>query len=246
MISVTKARRTPRRGAHALTVAALALALVQCRRSRTSESDDYLPLQKDAGAIAKDAGRDAGVGRSGPADATGGAGDGGDSRSKSADGGTITLGDGGALESDRDDAPERVVSDELNGRARHLFEALAQDIPALGRDSLYPRDGFVKRRDIKEAGRVWDRKVEAQFKKDLHLAHKAALRQAKSLDRAAFQRLELGSSMERIAAAEHEWRTPLYRVAHSKLWFTVEERAFHMDIAEMVSFRGAWYILRLK
>ena len=38
----------------------------------------------------------------------------------------------------------------------------------------------------------------------------------------------------------------LWRVAHSKLNFTVDGKVTHAELAELMSWGGAWYVLSLR
>jgi hypothetical protein len=227
---------THRRGARASAALGVVLAVctgltplspLACRKYRTTQPEVEEPMPLDASTgDARDASRDTST-----SDA-------------SLD---VTVVDAAAAVQDKPDpTPERFVSDELTARSRHLFEALVVDNPTLARDVLYPRDAFIRHRDVKDPGRTWDRKVDAPFAKQLHAAHKQLLRKYRSLEHATFVRLELGSSMEQSAPREREWRVTTHHIFRSKLWFKVGDKVTHLDVHELVAYRGSWYVMRLR
>jgi hypothetical protein len=173
-------------------------------------------------------GSDAGADARAPFDA------GGDASANPAtalDAGTI---DNGALPA--------AASDELTLRARHLFEAIVRDNPDLGSDLLFPRDACAAARDANDPLKVWDAKIAATFRHGVHALHK----RTKGIERAQFVSFELGRTVTQEAPKKHEWKESLWVVHHSRIDFTIDDRALHIDVAEMTSWRGAWYVTRLR
>jgi hypothetical protein len=41
-------------------------------------------------------------------------------------------------------------------------------------------------------------------------------------------------------------KVALWRVRHSRLNFTIDGKASRIDLAELMSWRGAWYVLAIK
>lgn len=136
----------------------------------------------------------------------------------------------------------RASSDELDTRMRHLLEALAQDNPDLAADVLFPRDAFIATKDLAEPQKAWEKKVSGGFTRSIARLHK----RMKGIERAKFVSFELGHSVVQITPKKKDWKRPLWRVKHSKLAFTIDGKTRHLDIAEMVAWRGAWYVTRLR
>ena len=140
-----------------------------------------------------------------------------------------------------DDAMPPSSSAELSTRARHLLEAIAQDNADLATDILFPRDAWNQARDGQDPSKVWDSKIKPGFAANIHTWAKQ-----KDMARAQFVSFEIGKTVTQIEPKKKEWKKPLWQVKHSKLSFTVDGQARHLEIAEMVGWRGAWYVTHLR
>lgn len=141
-----------------------------------------------------------------------------------------------------DDAMPASSSAELSTRARHLLEAIAQDNPDLATDILFPRDAWSQARDGQDPAKVWDTKTKPAFASGIH----SWAKRSKDMTRAQFVSFEIGKTVTQIEPKKKEWKKPLWQVKHSKLTFTVDGQARHLEVAEMVGWRGAWYVTHLK
>ncbi len=135
-----------------------------------------------------------------------------------------------------------ITSDELTLRMRHLLEAIAQDNADLARDTLYPRDGFILLRDAKDPGKTWDQRVQAPFRKAVHRTHQ----RTKGIENAKYVAFEVGGSGVRVTARNREWKRDVFRAGHARLVFTIDGKAKHIEVGELVSYKGAWYVMRLR
>jgi hypothetical protein len=147
--------------------------------------------------------------------------------------------DGGPLD---EGALPPTSSDELGLRGRHLFEAITQDNPDLGSDMVFPRDGFMAARDAKDPGRTWDTKEAAAFRHAVHTLH----RRTKDIEQGKFVAFELGRTVTQEEPRAKEWREALWVVHHSRIDYTLDGKDMHIDVAEMTSWRGAWYVTKLR
>jgi hypothetical protein len=134
------------------------------------------------------------------------------------------------------------LSPDLEARMRHLLEAIAQNNPDLAGDALFPRDGFVATKDAADPQKLWDRRVSSSYRRSIERMHK----HLKGAEHAKFVSFELGRGVTQITPKKKDFKKPLWRVKHSKIAFTVDGKARHLDIAEMTAWRGAWYITRLR
>lgn len=141
-----------------------------------------------------------------------------------------------------DGALPAASSDDLDRRMRHLLEALAQDEPALAADVLFPRDAYGTVRDASDPQKIWDTRVETGFRRSISHLHARLT----GIDRAKFVSFEIGRTIVQLSPKKGEFNRPLWRVKHSKLSFTIDGKARHLDIAEMTAWRGAWYVTRLR
>jgi hypothetical protein len=140
-----------------------------------------------------------------------------------------------------DDALPPSQSEELTSRMRHLLEAVSRDNPELGTDALFPRDAFVAAHDSADPGKAWSAKVEALFRRSVHTIH----RRTKGVETAQYVGFELGRTAQQATPKKREWKRPLWRVRHSRVAFTIDGKTSRLDIDEMTSWRGAWYVTKL-
>jgi hypothetical protein len=209
-----------------LTIAlALAIGTGACKPSAAARSD--------AGPDAR-APRDSGlVGAGGSGGNAGGASSSG-AASAAAGSPDAAAADDGALPA--------ATSDELTLRAQHLFEAIMRDNPELASDILFPRDAFQAAHDATDPGKVWDNKVAASFRRNVHNLHK----RTKEIERAQFVSFEIGRTVTQSTPRHHEWKLPLWRVSHARLTYVIDGRTARFDIGELTSWRGAWYVTKVR
>jgi hypothetical protein len=141
-----------------------------------------------------------------------------------------------------DDEMPPATSDELTERTRHLLEAVGKDESDLATDILFPRDGWLATRDADDAGKDWEKKIAAPFRKALHRLS----RRAKGIDRARFVSIELGQALSQVTPKRHGWKKPLWVLVGARVSFVVDGRTRTLSIREMTAWRGAWYVTRLK
>lgn len=209
-------RRAAHAGALALALAAAALGCPQ-KASRT----DLLDASADA-ARGSDASR---------ATDAGDAGEGGDASDAAA-----------AADTDDGARPADETLAELTARMRHLVEAIAQDNPDLAQDVLFPKDAFAATHEAKDAHREWTRKIARPFQKAVSRLHA----QKKGAERAKFGAFSLGAGPREVAARRGELKRSLWRVKHSRLDIVIDGKTLPIEIAEMTSWRGNWYVTRLR
>lgn len=141
-----------------------------------------------------------------------------------------------------DDAMPASDSDDLSARARHLLEAIAQDNPDLATDLVFPREAWSSARNGPEPEKRWDKKVKSGFSAAIH----GWAKRSPDIRRAQFTSFEIGKTVTRVEPKRREWKRPFWRVLHSRLSFTVDGRSRYLEVAEMVGWRGAWYVVRLR
>jgi hypothetical protein len=156
-----------------------------------------------------------------------------------AEGGTALLVDAG-LPPDDSVLPE--PNDELKVRARHLLEAIVSDDATLAGDILFPRDGWLATHDAPDPGKDWEAHVAAPFRK----AVRALSRRQRDFHHVQAVSLELGGEFEQTTPSRHGWKKALWTVGGSRLTFVSDGQTRTISIREMVAWRGAWYVTRLK
>lgn len=141
-----------------------------------------------------------------------------------------------------DDAVLPEPSEELKVRARHLLEAIESDDATLAGDILFPRDGWLATRDAPDPGKDWETHVATPFRKAVHRLS----RRERDLHHVQAVSLELGGEIEQTMPRRHGWKKALWTVSGSRLTFVTEGHTRTVPIREMVAWRGAWYVTRLR
>ena len=139
-----------------------------------------------------------------------------------------------------DDTIPPTSSDELTTRARHLLEAVAKDDPDLAVDALFPRDAWLGLREAADPGKDWRDRVERPFQRSLHSLSRRHLQSAQ------FVSLELGHAVVQEPVRHRGWKKPLWSVRGSRLTYIVDGHTRTLSIREMIAWRGAWYVTRLR
>ncbi len=133
-------------------------------------------------------------------------------------------------------------SDELTLRAHHLLEAISKDDPSLASDIVFPRDAYIECKDAADPGKHWDDKVMGAFQRQVHALHK----RTKDIERAQYVGFEIGQPISQVVPKKHDISMNLWRVRHSRLTFTIDGKSLRFDLGELMSWKGAWYVIDLK
>ena len=141
-----------------------------------------------------------------------------------------------------DEATAPPPGEELVVRARHLIEAIVDDDPSKAADIVYPRDGWLATRDAQDPGKDWEKQVADPFRRAVH----ALSRRRQTFDHAQAVSIELGRVMVQAAPQRHGWKKPLWTVTGSRVTFVADGHTRTLPIHEMVAWRGAWYVVRLR
>ena len=164
----------------------------------------------------------------------------------------IALGDAAAArvsDAQSEAAPAPVIVDELPDggtgelatRARHLLEALSQDDVSLAGDIVLPREAYLTSRDAQDPGAAYD----SRFKPGFETQIRHVRRHEKGIERAIFVSFDLGPNPSRVVPRKKEWKDPLWRT-RGTLTFTIDKDVHRMEIAEMIAWKGAWYVAKIR
>ena len=149
--------------------------------------------------------------------------------------------DAAPAQSSFDELPDAGPGD-LDKRAKHLLEAIAQNDLSLAADIILPREAYLAARDAQDPAALY----ESKFKSGL-ANHVARIRRhEKGIENAVFVSFELGKDTSRVEPHKHEWNQPLWRATRSTLTYTIDGRVRRVEIAEMVAWRGSWYVAKLR
>lgn len=141
-----------------------------------------------------------------------------------------------------DDMLPAPAGEDLAVRARHLLDAIAHDDAQFAVDMMFPRDGWLSTREASDPGKDWERRVAGPFRRAIH----ALSRRHAQFEGAQTVSVEMGSAMSQASPKRHGWKKPVWIVHESRLTFVVDGRTRTLRIREMVAWRGAWYVTRLR
>jgi hypothetical protein len=139
-----------------------------------------------------------------------------------------------------DDLPDAGPAD-LDVRAKHLLEAIAQNDASLAADIVLPREAYMTARDTQDPGSLYESKFKTGFATHVARAH----RHERGVERAVFVSFELGANPSRVTPKKHEWKEALWHATRSTLTFTIDGRVHRIEVAEMIAWRGNWYVSHL-
>lgn len=147
-----------------------------------------------------------------------------------------------AGEPNDDSALPLPTSPELTTRMHHLLEAIAQSNAELAADVVFPREAFIAVKDAPDPQKLWERKLSNTFRRAVERTHK----RARGVQNAKFVSFELGRSVVQVPPKRRDFKKALWRVKRSKLTYEIDGRPHEIVIAEMMAWRGAWYVTRLR
>ncbi len=130
-----------------------------------------------------------------------------------------------------------IVPDDVTVRAKHLLEAIAQGDANLASDILLPRVAFAAIRGGKATSRRWTNEIASRFKRDVALAH----RQLRGANDVRFVSFRITPN-KRLKTKQAQ-KQPTGR---AQLTFAIKRQLHKIDVAEMILWQGAWYVLRLR
>jgi hypothetical protein len=133
-----------------------------------------------------------------------------------------------------------VDSEELQARARGLFDAVVQNNAALGEDLWFPREPFLILKDIKEPGKYWDQ-LHRAFVKDVEKLHK----KRQSWEGAEFVKFEPGSPPKWVKPGEEGNKIGYHRTVKGNLVYKAEGKTHKLEVRVMISWQNRWYITHL-
>lgn len=133
-----------------------------------------------------------------------------------------------------------LVSDELNAKAKKLFEAIVRDDPAIGEGFWFPKEPFIPLKDVKGPGKYWDN-LHATYVRDIHALH----RKRKSWEGATFVGIKLGSPPKWVPPGDEANKIGYYRTFRAKLTYKLDDKTWTLEVHTIISWQGEWFITHL-
>jgi hypothetical protein len=151
--------------------------------------------------------------------------------------------DAGALAAPLDAGAPPAPVDELQARAKKLFEAIQKDEPEIAMAMFFPREAFLALKDVKDPSAYWDKLVK-EYKAHIHSHHKKLGKKASECE---FEALELNAKTQVYVAPKKEFnKTGYNKVTKSKLKYKLKGKTKTLDVATMIDHDSKWYVTHLK
>jgi hypothetical protein len=151
--------------------------------------------------------------------------------------------DAGALAAPLDSGGPPAPVDELQARAKKLFEAVQKDEPEIAMAMFFPREPFLALKDVKDPSAYWDKLVK-EYKAHIHSLHKKLGKKSAECE---FEALELNAKTQVYVAPKKEFnKTGYNKVTKSKLRYKLKGKTKSLDIATMIDHESKWYVTHLK
>jgi hypothetical protein len=147
-------------------------------------------------------------------------------------------------------APAPVVADnkvaptagqELQDRARGLFEAIVRDEPERAEAFWFPKEPFIPLKDVKDPGKYWNQ-LHRTYVNDVHVLHK----KRKSWDGAEFVKFEGWAREKWVPPGDEANHIGYYRAFHGKLRYKAGGEDEEMDVHTIITWQGRWYVTHLR
>ncbi|MBK8258926.1 MAG: hypothetical protein IPK82_40485 [Polyangiaceae bacterium] len=133
-----------------------------------------------------------------------------------------------------------IDSEELQARARGLFDAVVQNNAALGEDMWFPKEPFLILKDIKDPGKYWDQ-LHRAFVKDVEKLHK----KRKNWEGTEFVKFEPGAPPKWVKPGDEGNKIGYYRTVKGNLVYKAEGKVHKLEVRVMISWQNRWFITHL-
>lgn len=132
-----------------------------------------------------------------------------------------------------------IDSEELQARARGLFDAIVQNNPSLGEDFWFPKEPFLILKDIKDPGKYWDQ-LHRAYVKDIEKLHNK-----RKWEGAEFEKFEPGSPPKWVKPGEEGNKIGYFRTVKGNLVYKAEGKSHKLEVRVIISWQKRWYITHL-
>jgi hypothetical protein len=132
------------------------------------------------------------------------------------------------------------TSEELQTRAKALFEAIVKDDPPLGDPFWFPKEPFTPLKDVKNPEKYW-KNLHAAYAADIHKVHK----KRKSWEGAKFKSFEVGSTPKWVPPGDEANKIGYYRSFRGKLRYELDGETYSIEVHTVISWQARWYITHL-
>ena len=147
--------------------------------------------------------------------------------------------DGGSTDLENRRMPP-LSSPDLTERAKHLFQAIAENQPELADDFFFPKEPFIPLKDVADPGRYFDQLI-ATYHRDIASLHA----KRKDWSGAAFVSFELGTTPGWVAPGKEYNKIGYFRTFRGKLTYSIGGVTRDLSVTTIISWDGCWYTTHL-
>ncbi len=134
-----------------------------------------------------------------------------------------------------------ISNEELQSRAKSLFEAIVKDEPIRGESFWFPKEPFIPLKDVKGPEKYWNT-LHKTYERDIHLLHK----EKKSWEGATFEEFSLGSSPRWVKPGEEANKIGYFRSFHGKIKYHQNGTLHQIDVHTVITWQGDWFCTHLR
>lgn len=155
----------------------------------------------------------------------------------------ILVGPDGGLLPQTEDEPAP-TSAWFDAGVRALFRAIQRDDPAIAEPFFFPVAAYERVKDVKDPKRDWERRLMANFRRDVHDYSK---RLGPNAGGARFVGFDLPKERVKWMKARSEGnRLGYFRVTRNRLRYeTADGKPASLEVTSLISWRGEWYLVHL-
>jgi len=133
-----------------------------------------------------------------------------------------------------------LVSADLEARAAHLLEAIAQNEPGTADDFFFPRAPFIPLKDVSDPGRYFD-----QLLTTYHRDIRSLRAERTEWEGVAFVSFELGTTPTWVAPGKEYNKIGYFRTFGGKLRYRIGDKVKELAVSTIISWDGRWYVTHL-
>jgi hypothetical protein len=130
---------------------------------------------------------------------------------------------------------------ELQDRARGLFEAIVRDEPERAEAFWFPKEPFIPLKDVKDPGKYWNQ-LHKSYVNDVHALHK----KRKNWEGAEFVKFEGWAREKWVPPGDEANHIGYHRAFHGKLRYKAGGEDGEMDVQTIITWQGRWYVTHLR
>jgi hypothetical protein len=133
-----------------------------------------------------------------------------------------------------------LASPDLDERAAHLLDAIAQNDAAIADDFFFPKAPFIPLKDVADPDRYFDQLL-ATYHRDI----RSLRAERKDWAGVTFVSFELGTPPTWVAPGKEYNKIGYFRTFGGKLRYRVGEKVKDLAVSTLISWNGRWYVTHL-